>query len=149
MDPKKEDLEVVEEEEEDSMMDQEMTLPIEEEVEDLWLLDLEVAMTEVAEAVLEVVIEAEAEEDLMMMEEEDSMMMEVEDLMMKEEEDLMMMVQDHSLQEVLEEEMDPEFWADLQEVVVLEEVVIDQEKDHLDQIREETILEEEDYSVEV
>ena len=141
MDPKKEDLEVVEEEEEDSMMDQEMTLPIEEEVEDLWLLDLEVAMTEVAEAVLEVVIEAEAEEDLMMMEEED--------LMMKEEEDLMMMVQDHSLQEVLEEEMDPEFWADLQEVVVLEEVVIDQEKDHLDQIREETILEEEDYSVEV
>ena len=149
MDPKKEDLEVVEEEEEDSMMDQEMTLPIEEEVEDLWLLDLEVAMTEVAEAVLEVVIEAEAEEDLMMMEEEDSMMMEVEDLMMKEEEDLMMMVQDHSLQEVLEEEMDQEFWADLQEVVVLEEVVIDQEKDHLDQIREETILEEEDYSVEV
>ena len=149
MDPKKEDLEVVEEEEEDSMMDQEMTLPIEEEVEDLWLLDLEVAMTEVAEAVLEVVIEAEAEEDLMMMEEEDSMMMEVEDLMMKEEEDLMMMVQDHSLQEVLEEEMDQEFWADLQEVVVLEEVVIDQEKDHLDQIREETKLEEEDYSVEV
>ena len=34
-------------------------------------------------------------------------------------------------------------------MVVLEEVVIDQEKDHLDQIREETILEEEDYSVEV